>query len=88
MLNNVSVMEDRTAVHVFSTMNEWMDCVFIVRNEDVEKAACVLDKAFGDWFDDPDAHFVPYGNWLCSAMDAAGFEYDVFFHDSGEEESE
>lgn len=52
MLSNVSVMKNKVPVHVFSTMNEWMDCVFIVDKEEYrKKAAEILDSAFADWFD-------------------------------------
>lgn len=76
MLSNVSVMKNKVPVHVFSTMNEWMDCVFIVDNENADKAAEVLDSAFADWFDADTSE--AYGDYLCRALYEAGIEHEMF----------
>ncbi len=76
MLNNVSVMKNKVPVHVFSTMNEWMDCVFIVDNENADKAAEILDSAFADWFDADTSE--AYGDYLCRALYEAGIEHEMF----------
>ena len=76
MLNNVSIMENKIPIHVFSTMNEWMDFVFIVSKEDARNAAEVLDTSFGSWFDSDS--FEACGDWLCQSLDAAEIEYEMF----------
>lgn len=76
MLSNVSIMENKVPVHVFSTINEWMDYVFIVDKENAEKAAEILDTAFSDWFNTGTSE--AYGDWLCEALTNAGIEHEMF----------
>ena len=81
MLNSVSIMKNKIAIHVFSTTNEWLDCVFIVNENDAVRAEYVLSEALDDWLKPvPDAENECYGDWLCRKMDEADFEYDVFYH--------
>ncbi|MBQ8133558.1 MAG: hypothetical protein IJ711_00080 [Lachnospiraceae bacterium] len=81
MLNNVSIMENQTPIHVFSTTNEWIDCVFIVKSENAEKAREILENAFDAWFETDTSE--PYGDWLCRAMNVANLDYDVFYNEEG-----
>ena len=39
-----------SVIRVQSSMNEWMDCVFVVSKEDEEKAHEVLSKAWDRFF--------------------------------------
>lgn len=41
----VEILKD-SVIRVQSSMNEWMDCVFVVSKEDEEKAHEVLSKAW------------------------------------------
>ena len=52
----VEILKD-SVIRVQSSMNEWMDCVFVVSKEDEEKAHEVLSKAW----DKQRGVFVPIG---------------------------
>ncbi len=78
MMNFVRRRDD-VAIQVFSTANEWIDCVFFVSKEDAERAEKVLEEWFEKWWDDEEAHESPYGEWLENAMDRAKIKYDVFY---------
>ena len=82
MLNFVRRRKD-VALEVFSTTNEWMDCVFFVSEDEADRAAEVLEEAFGKWFDEGGSE--AHGDWLEDAMTEAGIEYEVFYTGGGEE---
>lgn len=49
----VEILKD-SVIRVQSSMNEWMDCVFVVSKEDEEKAHEVLSKAWDSFWKDGD----------------------------------
>ena len=44
----VGLLNDR-CIRVYSEMNEWMDCIFIVSAEDAERAEKVLQEAWDSY---------------------------------------
>ena len=55
----VGLLNDR-CIRVYSEMNEWMDCIFIVSAEDAERAEKVLQEAWDSYWEDGDGWC--YGN--------------------------
>lgn len=84
MLNFAHIVP-KTPIHVFSTVNEWMDCLFLVEPKDAPAAEEVLEKALCDWFDEDVSE--AYGTWLESRMDEAGIEYEVFYKEDGSDDN-
>lgn len=70
----VEILKD-SVIRVQSSMNEWMDCVFVVSKEDEEKAHEVLSKAWDSFWEDGDGWC--YGNYLEAKMVEAGITFDT-----------
>lgn len=75
-----------TCIEVYSDMNEWMDCVFLVAEADKDAAEKVLKAAFDDYWDDEEAHDACYGDWLELRMKKAKINYEVFYRSVDEED--
>lgn len=71
------------AIRLFSTLNQWMDCVFLVIEEDKEYAIDVLDRAWNQFWEQNDE---PYGDFLENALYEVGIEYEVFYTNKTEED--
>lgn len=67
---------DQVIIRVRSCMNEWMDCIFVVSQEDAENAKEVLRKAWDEWWED--CVDEPYGEYLSKALNAYGISFDVY----------
>ena len=74
-----------SVIRVQSSMNEWMDCVFVVSKEDEEKAHEVLSKAWDSFWEDGDGWC--YGNYLEAKMVEAGIAFDAYYADTNEYEA-
>lgn len=71
-------------IRVQSSMNEWMDCIFLVREEEKEKAIEVLKKAWDSfWEDDVGAC---HGEYLEAALKGTGIAFDSYYADDRQEE--
>lgn len=71
-------------IRVQSSMNEWMDCIFLVSKEEKEKAIEVLKKAWDSfWEDDVDAC---YGEYLEAALRGAGIAFDSYYAEDKQSE--
>ena len=55
-------------IRVWSSTNEWIDCIFLVNQEDKE-------KAIESWC---------YGDFLEAKMSEAGISFDVYYADAKE----
>lgn len=77
----VEILKD-SVIRVQSSMNEWMDCVFVVSKEDEEKAHEVLSKAWDSFWKDVDGWC--YGNYLEAKMVEAGIVFDAYYADTNE----
>jgi len=63
-------------IRVFSTLNSWMDCIFLVSETEVGHAKEILEIAWDEFWEQNDTS---YGEWLEMAMYEAGIEYEVFY---------
>lgn len=71
-------------IRVQSSTNEWMDAIYLVNKEDVDKAKEVLQKAWDDYWEDGDGWC--YGNFMESRLIEAGIAFDAYYADTEEEE--
>ena len=79
MFEFAEIINDRAVINVYSVMNSWMDCIFIVDKKDAEKAQEILEKGMGDWFDNPGCENITYGGWLESRLNINEIEYTVYY---------
>lgn len=75
----VERIED-TCIRIRSEMNEWMDCIFIVSEEDAVRAEKVLQEAWDSYWEDGDGWC--YGNYLEDKMIKAGIAFDAYYSDA------
>lgn len=66
-------------IRVQSSTNEWMDCVFLVSQEDKERAIEVLKKAWDAFWEEGEGWC--YGNFLEAKMVEAGIAFDAYYAD-------
>ena len=69
-------------IRVQSSTNEWMDCIFLVNQEDKEKAIEVLKKAWDAFWIESESWC--YGDFLEAKMSEAGISFDVYYADAKE----
>lgn len=62
-------------VRVQSSLNPWMDCIFLVSNE--KRAKEVLQKAWDDFWEDGDCEC--YGDFLEEALTEANINFESFY---------
>lgn len=79
MLNVVKQREDVETIQVFSSLNEWIDCVFLVNKEDKERAVKILNEKFDEWWDNEEIQQEPYGEWLSRALYEADIYFEVYY---------
>lgn len=72
----VTVREEKSCIEVYSEMNEWIECIFLVDKADEESAVRILEKAFDEFWEQED---VCYGDWLKEKMEEAGIEFEIFY---------
>lgn len=75
----VEVLKD-SVIRVQSSMNEWMDCVFVVSKEDEKKAHEVLRKAWDSFWEDGEGWC--YGNYLEAKMVEAEIAFEAYYADT------
>lgn len=75
----VERIED-TCIRIRSEMNEWMDCIFIVSEEDAARAEKVLQEAWDSYWEDGDGWC--YGNYLEDKLIKADIAFDSYYADS------
>lgn len=75
----VERIED-TCIRICSEMNEWMDCIFIVSEEDAVRAEEVLQEAWDSYWEDGDGW--RYGNYLEDKLIKAGIAFTSYYADS------
>ena len=68
-----------TSIRIRSEMNEWMDCIFIVSEEDAVRAEKVLQEAWDSYWEDGDGWC--YGNYLEDKLINAGIAFDSYYAD-------
>lgn len=68
-----------SVIRVQSVVNEWMDCIFVVSQEDEEKAHKVLDKAWDSFWENGEGWY--YGNYMETKMVKAGIAFTAYYAD-------
>ena len=71
-------------IRVQSSMNEWMDCLFLVNEKDKEIAIEVLKKDWDAFWEDDTAEC--YGEYLEAALKGAGIAFDSYYADDKQAE--
>lgn len=74
---------DGIGVRVSSAMNPWMDCIFVVKEENIEEAKEVLLKAWNDYWEDDDGWC--FGDFLETRMDSSGIPFTSYYESEEEE---
>lgn len=74
----VEVVKD-SVIRVQSSMNEWMDCIFLISEEEKERAIEILKKAWDDFWKEGEGWC--YGNFLETRMVEAGIAFDSYYAD-------
>ena len=69
-------------IRVWSSTNEWIDCIFLVNQEGKEKAIEVLKKAWDAFWIESESWC--YGDFLEAKMSEAGISFDVYYADAKE----
>ena len=64
-------------IRVRGCTNEWMNCIFLVEEQEKEKAIGVLEKAWDDLWDEGEDWC--YGEFLETRMAEAGIRYDAYY---------
>lgn len=67
-------------IRVRSSVNGWIDAVFLVNKEDEEKAKAVLEEAW-DWFLEDEEGW-GYGDCLEVKLVAAGITFEAYYSDA------
>lgn len=69
----VGLLNDR-CIRVYSEMNEWMDCIFVISEEDAEKAEKVLQEAWDSYcyIDSTEGEYLPICGGCWSSTSSAG----------------
>lgn len=75
----VEIIKD-TCIRIRSEMNEWMDCIFIVSEEDAVRAEKVLQEAWDSYWEDSDGWCC--GDYLEDKMIKAGIAFDSYYAES------
>lgn len=64
-------------IRIQSSTNKWMDCIFLVSEEDKERAIEVLKKAWDAFWKEKECWC--YGDFLEAKMVEAGISFDVYY---------
>ena len=78
-------IQTKTCINVCSNVNEWIDCMFIVDEPDVEKAKEIITQAYDEWWED-DEICNTITDWICKALRENNIEFEVYFKENEEEE--
>ena len=81
------MIQTKTCINVYSDMNTWIDfCIVIGVYEDFTKAEEIVQKAYDDWWELPDAEFLPIAEYIGNCLEDNGIEFDMYY--SNEEEDD
>lgn len=81
------MIEERTCINIFSTMNPWMDVIILVSDRDLEKAKEIAAKAYDDFWYDPEItdSDITFGDLVCLELEEANIDYEIYFKNEEEE---
>lgn len=74
----------KKCINVYSDMNTWIDFC-IITDSDIEKANEIIEAAYDDWWEAPDAEFEPIADYIGRRLYENGIEFDIYFKDEEED---
>ena len=75
------MIQTKTCINVYSDMNTWIDfCIVIGAYEDFTKAEETVQKAYNDWWELPDAQYLPIAEYIGNCLEDNGIEYDMYYN--------
>ena len=81
------MIQTKTCINVYSDMNTWIDfCIVIGAYEDLTKAEEIVQKAYDDWWELPDAQFLPIAEYIGNCLEDNGIKFEMYY--SNEEEDD
>lgn len=69
-------------IRVQSNTNDWIDCIFLVDEDEKERAVEVLEKAYDDFWNEGEGWC--YGDFLEARLLKAGIAFDAYYADAEE----
>lgn len=78
------MVTERRCINVWSDMNTWIDFCILVSDADYNEAKVVIDKAYDDWWELPDAQFEPIADYVCRCLADNGIEHEIYFKENDE----
>ena len=80
------MIQKRNCILVYSDMNTWIDFCILVSDEDFNKAMEVTTKAYDDWWELPDAEFLPIAEYIGNCLEDNGIEFDMYYNNEEEDD--
>ena len=81
------MIQTKTCINVYSNMNTWIDfCIVIGAYEDFTKAEEIVQKAYDDWWELPDAEFLPIAEYIGNCLEDNGIEFDMYYNNEEEDD--
>ena len=77
----------KNCIWVVSDMNTWIDFCVLVDEEDFENAKQIVEKAYNDWWELPDAQFEPLGDYVSRCLTVKGIVHEMYYKHEAEEET-
>ena len=73
---NVSKIENHTIIKLYSTLNDWIDYIFIIPDEESESAFSIIQSAYDDWNSiDTDT---PVSDYIAEKLSASDIACEVY----------
>ena len=73
---NVSKIENYTPIKLYSTLNDWIDYIFIIPDEESESAFSIIQSAYDDWNSiDTDT---PVSDYIAEKLSASDIACEVY----------
>lgn len=81
------MIEERTCINIFSTMNPWMDVIILVSDRNLEKTKEIAGKAYDEFWTDQDIKDsdMTYGDLIGLRLEEANIDYELYFKEDEEE---
>ena len=81
------MIEERTCINIFSTMNPWMDVIILVSDRNLEKTKEIAGKAYDEFWTDQDIEDsdMTYGDLIGLRLEEANIDYELYFKEDDEE---
>ena len=71
------MIEKKICITVTSQFNEWMDLCILVAENVLDNALEIIQKAYDEWWECPDANDEPFADWVGNSLTQNGIEYVV-----------